>query len=61
MTALDADKVMDHAEAAARFFRHLVEEGVPVQAAISMAGTYVQSIVLVEIGGEKPDQPWEGV
>ena len=53
------EDVIAQASAAALFFRRLIDEGVPVQAAISMAGQYVVGQVMTERLHEKPSEPWE--
>ena len=56
---LKPEDVMDHAAAAALFFRRLIDEGVPVHAATQMACSYVGGLLMLEMEGESPDQPWE--
>lgn len=53
------EKVLEHAEIAASYFRALVEKGVPAMAAVSLAGSYVSSVAIIEASGENPQEPWK--
>ena len=53
------EEVIDQATAAALFFRRLIDEGVPTQAAIQMAAKYVEAQVISDMLDEAPTQPWE--
>ena len=54
------DDVLGQAEAAALFFRKLIAEGVPPQAAVMMASQYVQAQVVREMyGGGRSREAWE--
>ena len=56
---LKVEDVIDQAAAAALFYRQLIDQGVPVAAATSMAGQFVVGHVMAEMAEEKPTQPWE--
>lgn len=56
---LPTEKILEHAEVVASFFRALVDKGIPVSAAISLAQTYIQTVVLTDITGQEPKKPWE--
>jgi hypothetical protein len=56
----DSDTVAEHARLVALYFKRLTEEGVPLAAAITMAGRYGESLVSRWIfGKEPPREPWE--
>lgn len=48
--------VIGHAEAAALYFRTLLDEGVPLTAAVSMAAQYGTSLLIVT---QEPRREWE--
>lgn len=52
-------EVIGHAEAAALYFRTLIDEGVPLSAAITMAAQYATALVLAAREAEEPRRGWE--
>lgn len=56
MTDPDADQ---EARDAARFFKVLQEEGVPMEAALRMACAFVSGMVMADRTAEPPDVPPE--
>lgn len=59
MTEPDVDQ---EARDAARFFHVLIEEGVPAEAAIRMASSFVYGVVMADRLEEPPDlpnEPWK--
>lgn len=52
-------EVIGHAEAAALYFRTLLDEGVPTSAAIQMAAMYSVSMAHGDQGDEPPRRAWE--
>lgn len=59
MTEHRAENVIDHAEAAALFYRTLVDRGMPVAQAASVAGSYVSALVIAATANRNPPQPWD--
>lgn len=58
---LSTEAVLAHADRAARFYRHLINQGVPVPAAIQMACAFIGSCLLADRQDEPPAQPWDVV
>ena len=54
---MKAEDVMEWAEVTALFFRRLVGEGIPADAAVKMTCAFVSSLVLVP-DVEEPTEPW---
>lgn len=53
------EQILADAEIVATFLRSLVDRGVPIGAATTLAGNYLQTVVLVRHSGQKPDEPWK--
>lgn len=56
---MKTEKILEHAEVAATYFRALVAKGVPVEAAVSLTGSYTITIALREDRNQPPREPWE--
>ena len=54
-----AEVVVEDADITACYFRRLVDEGVPTMAAISITGSYIQSLIIAERADEDPSEPWQ--
>lgn len=57
---ITVERVVEHAELAACYFRALAEKGVPAMAAVNLTGSYVGAVVITQASGENPQEPWEG-
>ena len=53
------EEIIGQAQAAALFFRTLVDEGVPPASAVSMACSYVGSLLITGRLNAEPKKPWE--
>lgn len=56
---LTTEQIISDAEIVATFMRALVDKGVPISAAVSLAGNYLQSVIIVRHSNQKPDEPWQ--
>lgn len=56
---MKTERVLEHAEVTAVFFRALVDRGVPVAPAAQLTASYVSTVVITEASGEKPREPWQ--
>jgi hypothetical protein len=58
MKKITTEQMLEDAELAATFLRTLVEKGVPLSAATTLTGQYLQTAVFARVGSEKPQEPW---
>lgn len=56
---MNTEKIIADAEVAATYLRALLDNGVPMQAAISLTGNYAMSVRIAEASKEEPKPPWE--
>lgn len=56
---MTTEKIIADAELAACYFRALLANGVPMQAAVSLTGNYVVAHRMGEASRDEPKPPWE--
>lgn len=54
---MTTEKVLEHAEITACYFRSLIDKGLSPNQAISLTCSYIQYVVLTD--QPKPPEPWE--
>ncbi len=58
MTLPTAEEITSLAAAVGLFLRRLVEEQVPIDAAVTLTGSFVTACLLREVRERKPGEPW---
>jgi hypothetical protein len=58
MKKITTEQIIEDAEISAAFLRACVERGVPLSAATTLTGQYLQTVVFARLGSEKPQEPW---
>lgn len=56
---MTTEKIIADAELAACYFRALLANGVPMQAAVPLTSTYIAAHRMGEASKEEPKPPWE--
>lgn len=56
---MKTEKILEHAELAAIYFRALVDKGVPIRAATDLTSSYVHATIYAAASNEKPREPWQ--
>lgn len=57
--SISTETVLADAEIAAQYLRALTDKGIAMSAAIALTSSYIQTLVLVRAGQQKPKEPWE--
>lgn len=58
--SITTEQILEHAEIAATYLRALVAKGVPVDAAVTLTGSYIIAIAMRGLRDQPPREPWEG-
>jgi len=56
---MKTEHIIEDAEIAAVYLRALIDKGVPVMAAVSLASSYVSARQITDRGNDEPKAPWQ--